>query len=121
MKVMQMLNSIPVLEKLMTLSLPVIKAHKIYSLTKQINEQREFFINEEKKMIEKYDAAALEDGRIQFQEEEKKTEFLKEHNELLNFEVENLKPVILTLDDLANCELSANDIILLEDVIIIEE
>ena len=71
-------------------------------------------------MIDKFGAVALEDGRIQFTEEEKKTGFLKEHNELLNFEVE-LKPVTLTLDDLANCELSANDLILLENVVIIEE
>jgi DNA integrity scanning protein DisA with diadenylate cyclase activity len=117
MKVMQMLNSIPVLEKLMTLSLPVVKAHKIYSLTKQINEQREFFINEEKKMIEKF-SVTIDSGNLHFKSSEDQALFVAEHNELMQYQVEGLMPIELSFTDLGNLEITPMEMSSLDGVVI---
>ena len=121
MTVQQMLNALSTVQKMMTLKLPIKKAHQVYSLAKQINEQREFFINEEKKLIEKFNATVGEDGRIQFENSEQAMTFQKEHGDLLNYEVEGLAAIELSYDDLGDAEITPADIMLLENVINIVE
>ena len=116
MKVQQMLNAIPVLDKLMTCKLPVKKAYEVYSLAKQIKEQREFFINEEKKLIEKFNAEVTQEGYIQFKTGDDQLNFSNEHKSLLDFEVE-LQILEIAFDELKEIELTPNDMILLEGVI----
>ena len=117
MTVQKMLNALPVLQRLMELKLPIKKAYSIYSLAKQINEQREFFIKEERKLIEKFNAEVLEDGRIKFIDSINQVHFAEEHNELMQYEVENFSPIELSFNDLGDAEMTPADLMTLEGVI----
>ena len=66
----QLINTLPIIQKLMGLNLPIKKAYKIYTLAKLINDKRDFFINEEKKIIDKFDGNLTESGNIIFKDEE---------------------------------------------------
>ena len=117
MQVQQMLNSLPIVQKIMELKLPIKKAYAIYSLAKQINEQREFFINEEKKLISKFNAEILENGNIKFNTAEDQANFIKEHSELMEYEIENLQAVDFSFADLGDAEFTPMEIMQLEGVI----
>ena len=121
MTVQQMLNSLPILQRVMELKLPIKKAHGIYVLAKQINEQREFFINEEKKLIEKFNAEVLEGGNVRFETPEAQAQFVQEHAALMQYEVSDLKTIELSLDDLGDAEFTPIDILSLEGVIDFKE
>lgn len=116
MTVQQMLNALPIVERMLELKLPIKKAHKIYLLAKSINDQREFFIREEKKLIEDCNAEILENGNIKFNTPEDQNKFVTEHADLMNYEVE-LETVELRFDDLGDVEFTPRELIMLEDVI----
>ena len=112
----QMLDSLPILQRVMELKLPIKKAHEVYSLAKQINEQRDFFIKEEKKLIDKFNAKAV-DNKVHFKSDSDQASFVKEYAELMQFKVENCTPINLSFDDLGSAEFSPIEIGLLEGVI----
>lgn len=116
MKVQQMFNSLPILQRMMELKLPIKKAYSIYSLAKQINEQREFFINEEKKLIERYSAETLENGSVKFKDEESQKKFIIEHNELMQYEID-VKTIYLNFEDLKDSEFTPAELMQLEGAI----
>ena len=116
MTVQKMNAALPVLQKMMGLKLPIKKAYRVYSLVKQINEQREFFINEEKKMIEKF-GIIVEGGNLHFKSAENQALFVREHDELMQYEVEGLRSLELTFADLGDVEFTPAEISMLEDVI----
>lgn len=116
MTVQQMLNSLPVLQRVIDLKLPLKKAYKVYSLAKVINEQREFFIKEEKKLIEEFNAEILDNGSIKFNDAEDQQTFMQKHIDLMNYEVD-LTAVELSFDDLGDAEFTAKDMMALEGVI----
>lgn len=116
MTVQQMLNSLPILQRMMELKLPIKKAYKVYSLARVINEQREFFINEEKKLIEKFEVEVLKGGNIRFKDAESQTGFIEEHSALMNFEV-NAAAVDLSFEDLGNSEFTPAELMQLEGVV----
>lgn len=116
MTVQQMLNSLPILQRMMELKLPIKKAHGIYSLAKVINEQREFFINEEKKLIEKFNAEILEGGNIRFKDAESQVGFMTEHNALMHYEVD-AAALDLSFEDLGDSEFTPVELMQLEGVI----
>ena len=97
MTAQKMLNALPVLQRLMELKLPIKKAHGIYSLAKVINEQREFFMKEEQKLISKFNAEVLENGNIKFNSAEDQMTFSKEHADLMQYEIEELEKQISEL------------------------
>ena len=111
-----MLNSLPILQRMMELKLPIKKAYRIYSLAKVINEQREFFIIEEKKLIEKFEAEVLEGGNIRFEDVESQRGFMEEHNALMKFEV-NVEAVDLSFEDLGSAEFTPVELMQLEGII----
>jgi hypothetical protein len=117
MTLLEMLNALPEVQKLMNLKLPVKKAFKVYSLAKQINEQRDFFINEEKKLIEKFQAIVDEGGRVSFNSAEDQEGFLKEHNELKNYVPEGIEVLELSFADLGDAEFTPMELATLEGVI----
>ena len=117
MTVQKMLNSLPLVERVMELKLPIKKAYSVYSLAKQINEKRDFFINEEKKLIEKFSAEVTEDGMINFKTVEERIQFQTEHAEFLNYEVEGLAAIELSFDDVGEAEFTPMEIMTLEGVI----
>ena len=116
MTVQQMLNSLPILQRMMELKLPIKKAHGIYSLAKVINEQREFFINEEKKLVEKFNAEILEGGNIRFKDAESQVGFMTEHNALMRYEVD-AAALDLSFEDLGDSEFTPVELMQLEGVI----
>ena len=117
MTIQQMLNALPIVQKIMELKLPVKKAYQAYTLAKQINEQRDFFINEEKKLIEKFNATVTETGSIQFSNAEDQAAFVEEYGALSRFENEDIKALELSFSDLGVAEFSPMEIAALEGVI----
>lgn len=121
MTVQQMFNSLPILQRMMELKLPINKAYAIYTLAKQINDEREFFINKERQMITQFNAEILENGSIKFQNAEDQAKFVSEHAALMGCELENLKAVHLCVEDLGNAEFSPIELMQLEGAIIWNE
>lgn len=117
MTVQQMFNALPILQRLMELKLPIKKAYKVYNLAKVINEKREFFINEEKKLIEKFNAQVSENGMLKFEKMEDQVNFLQEHEEMMNYEELDLEVLELDFDDLGDTEFSPIEVMQLEGVI----
>ena len=113
----QILNALPVVQKMAGFKLPVKKAYKIYSLAKKINEYRDFFIKEEKKLIEKFNATVLENGNIKLGSPEDQEKFIEEHNALMETVVEDITGIELSFEELADVEITPAEIELLENVI----
>ena len=118
MTVKQMLDSLPVLQRVMELKLPIKKAHKLYSLAKSINEQREFFINEEKKLVKKFNGEIVEGFNLKFENSEDQAKFAVEHIELLSYEIPELAAIELSFDDLGDVAFTPIELSMLEGVII---
>ena len=118
MKIQNLLNALPVMQKLIGLKLPVRKAHKLFLMAKKAEEQKEFFVQEERKLIEKYEADIREDGRIYFKDSESKAAFLAADAELGQLEVDGFDPIYLTFDDMGNEAFTAADIAALDGVVI---
>ena len=102
---------------MLTLNLPIKTAYLIYSLAKQINEYRDFFIKEEKKLIEKFNANVAENGQILFEEENQRNDFIKEYNSLMQYELEDFKPIELNMNNVGDINLTAADLFILDGVI----
>ena len=113
----QLINTLPIIQKLMGLNLPIKKAYKIYTLAKLINDKRDFFINEEKKIIDKFDGNLTESGNIIFKDEETQIKFSQEHYELMNYEIDDIEIIELSFNDFEGAELSALEIAALEGLI----
>jgi hypothetical protein len=118
MKIQQLLNAYPIMQKLITLKLPVKKAHKVFLMARKAEEQKEFFVQEERKLIEKYEADIKEDGRIYFKDSESKDAFLAEDTELGQIEIDDFDPIYLTYDDMGDETFTAADIAALDGVVI---
>ena len=118
MKIQQLLNALPIMQKLIGLKLPVRKAHKLFLMAKKAEEQIEFFVQEERKLIEKYEADIREDGRIYFKDSESKAAFLAADAELGQLEIDGFDPIYLTFDDMGNETFTAADIAALDGVVI---
>ena len=121
MKVQEMLNALPVLQKVMELKLPIKKAHAIYKLAKKCGEDREFFAGEERKLIEKYAGEIMEDGNIRFKDAETQIKFSQEHFEMMQTEIEGFDVIELNFNDLGNAEITPVELMALEGVINIVE
>lgn len=118
MKIQQLLNALPIIQKLIGLKLPVRKAHKLFLMVKKIDEQKEFFIQEERKLIELYNAEVKEDGRIYFKDVESKEKFVAADAELGQLEIDGFDPIYLTYDDMGDETFTAADIAALDGVVI---
>ena len=118
MTIQQLLNSQQAIQKLMGFNLPVKKAYKIYALAKQINEQREFFINEERKLIKKFNAEIKDNGYIILKDPQKDSEpFAKEYQEICSCEIPGISPIELKYSDFGDATLSPQEIALLDGII----
>lgn len=117
MTTQQMLNAFPVMQKIMTLNLPIKTAYKVYTLAKQINDKKEFFINEEKKLIEIFQAEVLENGNIRFNSYESQEAFSKKHAELFSYEIDDIEMLELSFSELKDATFTPNDIHMLEGVV----
>lgn len=121
MTVQQMLNAFPVLQKIMELKLPIKKAYEIYNLAKIIDEKKDFFMKEEQKIIVKFNAEILENNDIHFNSTEDRFDFIKEHTELMNYDITDLEALELNFSDLGDVNFTPIEIMQLEGIIIFKE
>ena len=117
MKVQQMFNALPILQRLVELKLPLNKAFAVYNLIKQIESNREFFIKEERKLIEQFNVELLSNGDLKFNSPEEQAKFIQQHTEMMQCELDDLKVVEISLNDLKDECFSAKEIMLLEGVV----
>ena len=121
MTVQQMYNSLPIMQRVMEVKLPIKKSYEIYLLAKKINEQRDFFIKKEKELIENYKGVIQENGLITFSNAQDQQACVAEREELLCCELLDISPVELSFEDVKNIVLSAQEIAMLDGVIIFKE
>ena len=86
-------------------------------MAKSINEQREFFINEEKKLVKKFNGEIVDGGSLRFKKPEDQVSFAKEHVELLNYEIPELAAIELSFDDLGDATFTPIELSTLEGVV----
>ncbi len=87
------------------------KVRELVDLKKAVDAEIEFYVGEERKIVEAYakkddkgEPIILEGGRIQLDSIEKKNAFEKEVSELRNLEVDKIKPISLRTGDFRNEE-----------------
>lgn len=114
----KMFNVYPMLQKLITMELPVKVSYQLYKIGKKIEDEKNFFIQEEKKLIEKYHGEVDAVGKINFEDDKNRESFVKEYQELNNLEIKDLDslPIKINIEDL-NIKLSALEISVLDGVI----
>lgn len=121
MKQIQIANAYTSLKKILNMHFPAKKAYQIYLLSKKLNSILEFFIEEERKLIQKFHAEVKDNGEIAFANAGDAQNFRIEYLKLQNFEVEEeIVPVILTEDDIKDQEFTPIDIFNLEGIISFE-
>ena len=118
MNIQQILDILPILQKMIELKLPVRKAYELFKLIKLVEEQKQFFINQEKKLVESYDISFTEKGDIIFKSEEDQSEFIKFHNDLRTSKLSEIEPINLSFEDVKDLMLSVKDFQTLENIII---
>lgn len=114
----KMFNVYPMLQKLITMELPVKVSYQLYKIGKKVEDEKNFFVQEEKKLIEKYHGEVDAVGKINFEDDKNKESFIKEYQELNNLEIKDLDslPIKINIEDL-NIKLSALEISVLDGVI----
>lgn len=114
----EMINIIPTIQKLVGTNLPIKQAYAVFRLAKEIDEQKDFFITSEKKLIEKYNGIINENGRITFEDSNNFAPFAQEYEELnnLNVELKQQLPIVIKLDSV-DCSLTPTDFFNLDGII----
>lgn len=108
----------PALARLSGAVLPAKKSFKIYMLTKKIKEMYDFAIEEEKKMIKECNGEISESGEIRFEDEDNFKKFQSLIEELHKVEVNlEFEPVELSEKEVENLNITASDIMILEDFV----
>lgn len=121
MKQIQINNAYSSLKKILNMHFPAKKAYQIYLLSKKLNSILEFFIEEERKLIQKFNAEIKENGEVSFKNAGDAQNFKEEYYKLQNFEIEEeIIPVVLTEDDIKDQEFTPIDIFNLEGIISFE-
>ena len=116
----QMLNALPIIQKMMNYNLPIKAAYSIFNLAKIINQQQEFFTQKERDLITQHEAEILDGGNVRFKDSQSQIEFMKAHNELMSCEIEGLESITLKFDDFKDATFTPAEIAALEGVIELE-
>ena len=115
MKQSEINKSYNALVRLSQMRLPIKTAFSVYQLVKKIEEPYKFALEEEKKLINKYNAEVKENGIISFSSAEDKNSFQNELQELnqLDHDIE-IEPIIIKIEDLGEQTITPSDIFALE-------
>ena len=115
MKQSEINKSYNALVRLSQVRLPIKTAFSVYQLVKKIEEPYKFALEEEKKLISKYNAEVKENGIISFSSAEDKNSFQNELQELnqLNHDIE-IEPIVIKIEDLGEQTITPSDIFALE-------
>jgi hypothetical protein len=66
MKQIQINKAYTSLNKILNMHFPIKKAYQIYLLSKKLNSILDFFLEEERKLIKKFNAEIKENGEVSF-------------------------------------------------------
>lgn len=115
MKQSEINKSYNALVRLSQVRLPIKTAFSVYQLVKKIEEPYKFAFEEEKKLINKYNAEVKENGIISFSSAEDKNSFQNELQELnqLDHDIE-IEPIVIKIEDLGEQTITPSDILALE-------
>ena len=115
MKQSEINKSYNALVRLSQVRLPIKTAFSVYQLVKKIEEPYKFALEEEKKLINKYNAEVKENGIISFSSAEDKDSFQNELQELnqLDHDIE-IEPIVIKIEDLGEQTITPSDILALE-------
>ena len=115
MKQLEINTSYNALVRLSQVRLPIKTAFSVYQLVKKIEEPYKFALEEEKKLINKYNAEVKENGIISFSSAEDKNSFQNELQELnqLDHDIE-IEPIVIKIEDLGEQTITPSDIFALE-------
>ena len=115
MKQSEINKSYNALVRLSQVRLPIKTAFSVYQLVKKIEEPYKFAFEEEKKLINKYNAEVKENGIISFSSAEDKNSFQNELQELnqLDHDIE-IEPIVIKIEDLGEQTITPSDIFALE-------
>lgn len=117
-----MLSIIPTLQELVSAKLPLKASYALFAFAKEVNTQKDFFIDEERKLIEKYNATVTPQGQISFGDKvEDRKGFLKDYTELNEMEVSlnTQLPIVIKMEDVNGTDLkvSAADLMALSGIV----
>lgn len=112
----ELLQAIPALQTLSKFKLPVKKAYSIYNLCKTANESKDFFIEQERKLIEEFKGTVNENGQITFENSDDFKGFAEKYNDLKALE-SDAEAVTLSASELGDQTISVEDIALLDGII----
>ena len=117
-----MLNIIPTLQELVSAKLPLKASYALFTLAKEVNTQKDFFVDEERKLIEKYNATVTPRGQISFGDKvEDRKGFLRDYAELNGMEVSlnTQLPIVIKMEDVNGTDLkvSAADLMALSGIV----
>ena len=115
MKQSEINKSYNALVRLSQVRLPIKTAFSVYQLVKKIEEPYKFAFEEEKKLINKYNAEVKANGIISFSSAEDKNSFQNELQELnqLDHDIE-IEPIVIKIEDLGEQTITPSDIFALE-------
>lgn len=115
MKQSEINKSYNALVRLSQVRLPIKTAFSVYQLVKKMEEPYKFALEEEKKLINKYNAEVKENGIISFSSAEDKDSFQNELQELnqLDHDIE-IEPLVIKIEDLGEQTITPSDIFALE-------
>lgn len=116
MKIKTIVNALPSLQKFTAVELPCRILYKINKLMDRLESELKFYYKQREQLFQKYNVQ-VEDGNLKLGVDDVEA-FEREFDELLNVEIEDIKPVDLPADD--NIKLSYNDIKALEGIINIQ-
>lgn len=123
MKNITIIGAYGALKELSMLKLPMKTAYAVYKMLKKADECYNFFIAEERKLIEKYNGEVdPATGRISFNDADVNMAFQMEYAELHTLDIDwDLAPVCLNLDVLSDdCKLTPSDFAALAEFITVE-
>lgn len=129
MKLIEILNANEALKKLANSKFNSFKkAYELSKLRKQVDEEVNFYIEEEKKIVEAYASKDengtpifLDGGRIKLDSVEAKNNFEKDINELRNLEIDKISKVTISPADFNDEIPTPNEILALEVLIDFKE
>lgn len=116
MKIKNIVNALPSLQKLAAVELPCRVLYKINKLMDSLESELKFYNKQRDQIFQKYNVQ-MENGNLKLQGNDIEA-FEREFNDLLNLEIEDIKSIDVPADD--NIKLSYNDIKALEGIINIQ-
>lgn len=94
-------------------------AFSVYKLRKKLEDVYNFFVEEQRKIIEKYNGEILEDGRIQFDSNETAEKARNDIESLNNSSIDvDIEPITINISEIQDGTMTPRDIEMLDGFII---